>query len=517
MKYTRRFEKKAEQRQSAVPDRGLAKKVLAAVTAFSVMGQPFAALASTVTRVPGAAGGDIPFDNGRADIYAEQLVNNNQIAVNRFDQFQISAGDIANMYFKTGKEETITAGTLVNFVNNHIDVSGTVNAIKDNAIGGDLFFLSSSGMAVSNTGVINAGALTVMTPTQDFMKEILGDELHDFHTDTFSEQWDHISSMEIPINASGTITVEGKVYAPDSIRMKSAHIQVGNRENTGVDQTALLQTGTIDFSDLVNTGNVQAGLEGDLTVEKNGSGDIVLSAIATERNEKDESFDASTTDNNMVNASVFSSGTLSAAGDVDITAVASSGEEYEKYFTDESGTTADDVAVWGQIVKTKADIDISGQVTGDHINVAAESRNSFVSGGMTDVPLGNINAAIGLVSFNMDAAYAVLGSEAAVNIGSTAVLTANAEETNEKKSLNITADSQVNAAAGSSTTAVKFMNVKHSGNIPSVAAAYAHTENDANVRVEGELHAKGDTNIAATADTHLEAVSTDSTFKVGGQ
>lgn len=134
----------------------------------------------------------------------------------------------------------------------------------------------------------------------------------------------------------------------------------------------------------------------------------------------------------MVNASVFSSGTLSAAGDVDITAVASSGEEYEKYFTDESGTTADDVAVWGQIVKTKADIDISGQVTGDHINVAAESRNSFVSGGMTDVPLGNINAAIGLVSFNMDAAYAVLGSEAAVNIGSTAVLTANAEETNEK-------------------------------------------------------------------------------------
>lgn len=272
MKYTRRFEKKAEQRQSAVPDRGLAKKVLAAVTAFSVMGQPFAVLASTVTRVPGAAGGDIRFDNGKANIYAEQLVNNNQIAVNRFDQFQISAGDIANMYFKTGKEETITAGTLVNFVNNHIDVSGTVNAIKDNAIGGNLFFLSSSGMAVSNTGVINAGSLTVMTPTQDFMKEILGDELHDFHTDTFSEQWDHISSMEIPINASGTITVEGKVNAPDSIRMKSAHIQVGSRENKGVGQTALLQTGTIDFSNLVNTGNVQAGLEGDLTVKKTAQG-----------------------------------------------------------------------------------------------------------------------------------------------------------------------------------------------------------------------------------------------------
>lgn len=82
MKYTRRFEKRSEQTRSRHPetaaaDRRLARKVLAAVTAFSVMGQPFVALASTVTRVDGAAGGNITFNNGRADIYAEKLVNNN--------------------------------------------------------------------------------------------------------------------------------------------------------------------------------------------------------------------------------------------------------------------------------------------------------------------------------------------------------------------------------------------------------------------------------------------------------
>lgn len=79
MKYTRRFEKRSEQTRSRHPetaaaDRRLARKVLAAVTAFSVMGQPFAALASTVTRVDGTS---IDFSGGRADIYAEKLVNNN--------------------------------------------------------------------------------------------------------------------------------------------------------------------------------------------------------------------------------------------------------------------------------------------------------------------------------------------------------------------------------------------------------------------------------------------------------
>lgn len=527
MKYIRQFTRKQERNHTKTLeqqkyDLDLARKVLTAVTAFSFIGNPFAAMASTVTRVDGTK---VDFQNNVGNIYAEKIVNNNT-AVNRFQDFKIDAGDIANMYFKTDANSKDLANNLVNFVNSSIDVAGTVNAIKDSKIGGNLFFLSSSGMAVTGSGVINAGSLYVMTPTESYMKGILGDDLKGFDAEAFNTQWKNISTMQVPVNANGTITVEGKIHTTNGIGMKAAHIRVG-KEDTASDSNAWLKTGIVDFSGLVNIKNddgtvTDAGLGKTLTATKTGSGDIVLAAVATERNEKDTDFDESTTDNNLVHASITMNGTIDAAGDADITATASSGEAYEKYFNDEGGETADELDVWGQIVKTKADIAINGDVTAQHVNVAAESRNSFITSGVADTPLSTINAVAGAFTLNMDAAYAVLGGEASVDIGEDAVLTAKAseiaatEDTPEKKSINITADSRVKAAAGSSTTAIKVMNFKHSGNIPSVAAAYANTENKANVRIAGTIKAAGDTNISANADTHLEAVSTDNTTYVGG-
>lgn len=532
MRYIRQFTRKQERNQTKTleqqtHDLDLARKVLTAVTAFSFIGNPFAAMASTITRVD-APDTNLMENTNVGHIYAEQMLNGNQTAVNRFDKFNVSAGDIANMYFQSTelKGSNTWADNLVNFVNSRIDVAGTVNAIKDSKIGGNLFFLSSNGMAVTGSGVINAGSLYVMTPTESYMKGILGDDLKGFDAEAFDAQWKNISTMQIPVNASGTITVEGKIHATNGIGMKAAQIRVG-KEGTASDSNAWLKTGIVDFSGLVNIKNddgtvTDAGLEKTLTATKTGSGDIVLAAVATERNEKDTDFDNSTTDNNLVHASITMNGTIDAAGDADITATASSGEAYEKYFNDEGGETADELDVWGQIVKTKADIAINGDVTAQHVNVAAESRNSFITSGVADTPLSTINAVAGAFTLNMDAAYAVLGGEASVDIGKEAVLTAKAPETAatadtpEKKSINITADSRVHAAAGSSTTAVKAMNFKHSGNIPSVAAAYANTENKANVRIAGTIKAAGDTNISANADTHLEAVSTDNTTYLGG-
>lgn len=523
MNYMKRFGKEKTQKtiRNQRPDRMLARRVLAAVTAVSVVGQPFASLAaSVVTRV------DTPDKNlmqgqNVGHIYAEKVVNNGNIAVNRFNTFQIGAGDIANMYFTTAANSNKLAGSLVNFVNSRIDVAGTVNAIKNNKIDGNLFFLSSSGMAVSNTGVINAGALFVMTPTQNFMKGILGDNLKDFNEENFNAQWSNISSMQIPINASGTITVEGKVYAPNGIGMKAAHIRIG-AEGTAKDNQALLQTGTIDFSDLVNTKNgeetVSAGLNGDLKLEKTGSGDIVLAAVATERNEKDSSFDSSTTDNNLVHASVISNGTVSAAGDVDITATASSGEAYDIYFMDESDETADELDVWGQIVKTKADITINGVVTGQHVNAAAESHNSFITAGASDADLGDINGILGVATLNIDGGYAVLGGEASVNVGKSASITASAADTDTKKAISLTADSVVRAAAGASTSAIKLANIKHSGNIPSAGVVYAKADNEAAVTIAGSVTAeKGSMDVAADTETRLEAVASNKTTQIGGE
>ena len=102
--------------------------------------------------------------NNKADIYAKSA--GNSVGLNRFQDFQVGKNDMANMYFKTAKDSPKNLDTLVNTVQNRIDINGTVNAIRDNKIGGNLYFLSPKGMVVGAGGVINAGSLTAITTKQ---------------------------------------------------------------------------------------------------------------------------------------------------------------------------------------------------------------------------------------------------------------------------------------------------------------------------------------------------------------
>ena len=230
MRYIRQFTRKQERNQTKTieqqkHDLDLARKVLTAVTAFSFIGNPFAAMASTVTRVDGTK---VNFQNNVGNIYAEKIVNNNT-AVNRFQDFKIDAGDIANMYFKTDANSKDLANNLVNFVNTRIDVHGTLNAIKENKIGGNLFFLSPEGMAVGKSGVINVGSLYVMTPANVSLDEAaytyhgLSDLIE---TDT-EDALNRMMTLNIPVNSRGTISVLGKINSVGDVKMAAAKIAVG--------------------------------------------------------------------------------------------------------------------------------------------------------------------------------------------------------------------------------------------------------------------------------------------------
>lgn len=160
MKVNRKFLRSAERLSlSAIAKDSAAQKIVSAVTAIGFVMQPVAALASTITRA------DKPDVNLATSpvtkIFAENVFGN--VAINKFDKFQLDANHIANMYFGTSEKNNV--GNLVNFVDSRIDINGTVNAIQNKKIGGNLFFFSSDGMAVGKTGVINAGALYVATPT----------------------------------------------------------------------------------------------------------------------------------------------------------------------------------------------------------------------------------------------------------------------------------------------------------------------------------------------------------------
>ena len=73
-----------------------------------------------------------------ADIYAASARNG--VGLNAFEHFELGNNQIANLYFKT-QNGTTALHTLVNTVENQISISGTVNAIRNGKIGGNLYFL----------------------------------------------------------------------------------------------------------------------------------------------------------------------------------------------------------------------------------------------------------------------------------------------------------------------------------------------------------------------------------------
>ncbi|MBQ6913731.1 MAG: leukotoxin LktA family filamentous adhesin, partial [Acidaminococcaceae bacterium] len=104
------------------------------------------------------------------DVYMQRKITNGP-GVNQFDKFSLASGNIANMHFRT-KSGGLTADSLVNLVKSRIDIHGTVNAVKNNRIDGNLYFVSPDGMTVGSTGVINAGRFVALAPTQSYFDNL---------------------------------------------------------------------------------------------------------------------------------------------------------------------------------------------------------------------------------------------------------------------------------------------------------------------------------------------------------
>ena len=510
----------------------LSQKIISAVTAAGFIMQPIVGFAQSIIRQDGTNLGN----NQVTDIWAEKVINDN-VAINRFQQFQLDAGKIANMYFNELNRQDADVNNLVNFVDTRIDINGTVNAIQNSQIGGNLFFLSQDGMAVGKSGVINTGSLYVMTPTQDYiknMKVVAGTA----DAATAEKELNAITNITkdanawqaIPVNASGTITVLGKVNATNEVQMRAAKIGVGkNVDDQVVDEVASgdtvsaasITTGVTNFGDLVNikgvdgAEDVKSGLTGELTATQTGSGDIVLSAYvdgATKENDLEVlpvvgatlGPIAETVENTFVeqdfNASVDVYGTVETTGekgDININATAiNSNADFDETLNDYKANN-NDVA---QLANVKAEVNIDGAVkAAEDVTVKAEAINRYIdnSGAFAKA---NIAIASG-TPITGDIAYSVLNTRANVNIASGA----NVES--EKGSVDIDAKAETLAASAASVTALKF---KAAGgttgaNVPAVSVLYTGADNKANVTVEGNVKAAENISIDADADMKVDA------------
>lgn len=513
----------------------LSQKIISAVTAAGFIMQPIVGFAQSINKVNN--NGSIEVNGNVTNIWADKVVSNS--AVNVFKDFQLDANNIANMYFNTKRASGADAANLVNFVNSRIDINGTVNAIQNSQIGGNLFFLSKDGMAVGKSGVINTGSLYVMTPTQDFMDaaktiattapdETAADKLaHITNITTDAASW-----QAIPLNSSGTITVLGKVNAVNEVRMRAAKIGVGkNVDDSAVDNVAAgeiaaknahIETGITDFSNIVNINYkdesgkdvaVNSGIT-NLTATKTGSGDIVLEAYVDASDDKNaieklpviggttlgttaESVENTFTEQEFA-ASVDIYGKVNATGKADISATAiNSNADFDETLNDYKANN-NDVA---QLATVKADVNIGGTVkAADDVNIKAEAVNRYVdnTGGFAKALSVGISSGTPLTG---DVAYSVLDTEANVNVASGA----NVES--ENGSVDIDAKAETLAASAASTTGLKF---KAAGgltgaNVPATAVVYTGVDNKANVTVEGNIKAGEDISIDADADMKVEA------------
>lgn len=527
MKVNRKFLRSAERLSlSAIAKDSAAQKIVSAVTAIGFVMQPVAALASTITRTDNGPG--VSFNNGVADVFAGKVVGD--VAINKFAVFQLDANNIANMYF--GENKDGKAGNLVNFVDSRIDINGTVNAIQNKKIGGNLFFFSSDGMAVGKTGVINAGALYVATPTKtafdDYKKRDTEDK---FNTIIKDEGF-----AQIPINASGTISVLGKVNAVNAVNFRAAKIGVGKNvsENNigdvaaGATATdASIRTGVVDFKDIVNIGKVKSDLTGNaLKATKDGSGDIVLAASNNYNDNYSMLDDFSKIAGAKVEAelSVANGAEVEATGNAKLSAQALNNvvvEKSDQYKENYTPSTTTNSHLYGQIVTTNATVNVDGKVEAKQVDVTADAVNRYVSAESSVLNASNITSNIvGALTANLDASYAVLNSKAEVNVGQDAVINATGSDTvgSEgkvvKPALNIQAISSVEAGAGASTALLKVMNVAGTNIIPAAAVTYSKTNNEAAVNIDGTLKSKGGASVTALADSKVNSEAKATTMDV---
>ncbi len=503
-RYTNRKNERASDRSAVhmtrTEETQLTHKVLSALLAAGLVMSPTAVLAADTSKITDVSGNDYTANNNVFNIYAQKYSGKHS-AINQFQNFQLDANKIANMYFRM-QGDTVDVDNLLNFVNTRIDINGTLNAIKNGKIGGNLFFLSPEGMAVGKGGVINTGSLYVMAPswTQDLTDkdqrsyEILKGK---FATGTYEDaELESIKNgaANIRINASGTISVLGKINAANDVKLYAGKVAVGKNltgdtiDGTaagGIEKGAAINTGITDFSQLVNLRAEQQENIGltSLTATKDGSGDVVLSARSDAANSLDQAFNdlvnttglLGGTDINVpktITASVENYGTVTAAGDATLTAKATNG-----YFKEGDETYSSNASSYAQTV---ASVDVQGNVTAQGaVEMKASADNTYVDSGtsITD-KLGDTISYVVPVSANV----MLLQNEASVTVGKDATVIG--------ETVKAEAEANLDGTAGTVAAGKKYLKQIPS-QIPAAGVSYAQVDNKATVQIDGKVKATG--------------------------
>ena len=363
------LKKRAEASQGSLARTADRLKILSSVLAAGFVVLPFfcgeAFAAGSIVRVDSDKN---LMQSGRADIYAESV--HGDVGLNRFQEFKVGNQELANLYFRQEKDST-ALNTLVNTVASRIDINGTVNAIRDNKVGGNLYFLSKDGMVVGANGVVNAGSLTVLAAENKFKDAEAASEA------LKKQAWE--------LSSKGTIDVSGTLNTATGIDLRAAYINVA--KGNGSSFAPQLRTGMLFYTTVNTAGLVSdAGVkDGRLTATVDSSGNVVIA----DPNDKDNAalkgdgsikLQASATKKNAAHldsvslqnaveakVNIAEGAKLDAAGDVLVSADAT--HDSDRYVVEIL-----DIAAFA-----KADVQVDGELKGRNVTVTANAVNSLDS------------------------------------------------------------------------------------------------------------------------------------------
>ena len=178
---------------------------------------------------------------------------------NSFSTFNVDLNDVVNLHLPG------VTTNLMNLVHSErTTINGILNSIKNGQIGGNVYFANPHGIIVGGQGVVNVGALTLMTPTQSFM-----DNFFDVSGNPDPSSIAQLQDGSAPMAGDGLISIEGKVNAIGSIGLRASDINASGSIATG----AAFGGTAVDFSDVVNDNDLLSGAKVEVV-----GGDVYIRA-----------------------------------------------------------------------------------------------------------------------------------------------------------------------------------------------------------------------------------------------
>ena len=110
----------------------------------------------------------ITYNNNITNISTTTTNQAGTVGINTFGKFNVTQGDIVN--FNLINNQSKLANLI--FDSSASQINGIVNSYMNGQIGGDVLFANPNGFVVGAAGVFNVGSLTLITPTEDFMKSL---------------------------------------------------------------------------------------------------------------------------------------------------------------------------------------------------------------------------------------------------------------------------------------------------------------------------------------------------------